>query len=263
MATVIAGSALRALAWRRPAKKAFIEPVEAGLARLEDAATRGKGAVFDALCQAAPVHGGDAERPRSRTRRMRSDGRRNLVSLTQALIASADLATGFLGSPRGERWDRHDWGRLDHRAYGARVERERSFRRTQRHARTLEALGFVEVRELKVSAGPGQWKSVVAIKRLTDGFYVALGLMSAVKRARRERDRKKGQARTEQLAKLPSPRVGKKVPGEPAPGVRAAAAAYQAFPAVVPPAKPPDRPPGVSATVADAMAKARAALGIG
>lgn len=260
MATVTAGSALRALPWRRPAKKAFIEPIEAGLSRLEDAATRGVGPVFEALCLAAPVFDGDAAIPRSR--RMRSDGRRNLLSLAQALMASADLATGFLGSPLGDRWDRHDWGRLDLRAYGPRVERERSFRRTQRHARTLAALGFVDVREIKVTAGPEQWRSVVAIKRLTDHFYAVLGLMSAVKRARRERDRKKGKERTEQLARLPQ-RVGKKTPSEPVPGVRPAAAAYQPFPAAAPPKPPPDLKPGVSAAVADAIAQARAVLGIG
>lgn len=230
------------------------------MSRLEDAVARSAGPVFDAFCQAAPLFEGDAEIPRSR--RMRSDGRRNLLSLAEALIASADLATGFLGSPRGDGWDRHDWGRLDHRAYGPRVDGERSFRRTQRHARTLAALGFVDVRELRVSVGPGQWHSVIAIKRLTDSFYAALGLMSAVKRARRERDRKKGKERTEQLARLPQ-RERKKPPRETDSDVRPAAAAYQPFPAAAPSPKPPDPTPGVSAVVADAMAKARAALGIG
>jgi len=235
--TVVAGSALRALPWRRPPKKRYIEPIEAAIKRLESTAETGRGPINDALYQAAPLFGDGAP---VRSRRMRKEARRNLTSLAQALVASADLASGFLGSPRGDRWDRHDWGRLDLRAFGPRVENERSFRRTQRHARTLAALGFINTTEIKVPAGPGKWRSVIAIKRLTPAFYGVLGLTPAVARARRERDRKKGEARTVQLAEVVTKRAAKNR-GQAAPG-RANDGAYQPFRRDGAP-KPPDPGP--------------------
>lgn len=257
MATVRAGSPLRALPWRRPAKvRAFIQPIEAAIARLESAARKPSGPIYQALCAASPLFDGDGAI--SRSRRMRSDGRRNLISLVQALLASSDLTSGFLGAPVGQGWERHDWGRLDHRAFGPRVSCERSFRRTQRHARTLAAMGFVEVAELKLPAGPGSWRSVVAIKRLTAAFYAALGLSQAVSRARRERDRKKGQARAAELAKI-EPARKRTHQKEEAPSGRAAASAYQPFPAR---GKPPDKPPEAAASTAasEAIAKLKALL---
>lgn len=256
MATVKAGSKLRALPWARPRHRKYIEPIEAAIVRLE-AAVEGTGPMFDLLC-AAPALGKHG--PQERSRRMRSDGRRNLVSLAQALVASADLKTGYLASPVGEqRWDRHGWGRLDHRAYGELVERERSFRRTQRHARSLAALGFVTIVELKVSAGPGQWRSVVAIKRLTPKFYAVLGLSSAVKRARKERDRAKGVALVARLSEVPQPRRPAergpvRISGSVAPG-----GSMSTSPPVRPPPSDPVCPP---VSVAEAIARARVALGI-
>lgn len=258
MATVKAGSELRALPWVRPRQLNYIEPIEVAISRLE-AAVHGTGAMFDVLCSDAPIF--DREGPQVRSRRMRSDGRRNLVTLAQALVAAADLATGYLGSPVGEsdqrRWDRHAWGRLDHRAFGKQVECERSFRRTQRHARTLAALGFVRVVEIKVLTGQGTWCSVVAIKRLTEKFYAVLGLSAAVKRARQERDRGKGVALVARLSQVPRRRntrtQASKVAGSVACGVMPP----------VPPIRPPPADPVFPPTsVADAIARARAALGI-
>ena len=257
MATVRAGSDLRALPWARPRNRRYVEPIEAAIVRLE-AAVDGAGAMFDALCDAPLPH---KDGPQERSRRMRSDGRRNLVSLAQALVASADLATGYLASPSGEPgrrlWDRHAWGRLDHRAYGDLVAFERSHRRTERHARTLAALGFVSVVELKVSAGQGAWRSVVAIKRLTPKFYATLGLAVAVKRARQERDRAKGVALVAQLSQVPRRRR------KPASTVAGSVACGEVM-STVPPIRPPPEAPVVpSVSVADAIARARAVLGIG
>lgn len=257
--TVKAGSELRALSWVRPRQRKYIEPIEAAISRLEDA-VHGTGALFGALCSDAPIF--DRDGPQVRSRRMRSDGRRNLVTLAQTLIAAADLATGYLGSPVGEsdqrRWDRHAWGRLDHRAFGKQVECERSFRRTQRHARTLAALGFVSVVEIKVSTGQGSWRSVVAIKRLTEKFYAALGLSAAVKRARKERDRAKGRALVAQLSNVPGrKRAEEKKPVDDSGSTTANVASSSSM------FRPPPQDPVVPAMpVGDAIAMAKAALGI-
>jgi hypothetical protein len=256
MATVIAGSELRALPWARPKHRKYIEPIEAAISRLE-AAVHGTGAMFGALCSDAPIF--DRDGPQARSRRMRSDGRRNLVTLAQTLVAAADLATGYLGTPVGESdqrcWDRHAWGRLDHRAFGKQVEFERSFRRTQRHARTLAALGFVSVVEIKVSTGQGTWCSVVAIKRLTEKFYAALGLSGAVKRARKERDRAKGRALVAHLGNVPRrKRAEVKTPV----GCSGSVAANNSVPSV----HGPQDPVVPAVSVGDAMAMAKTALGI-
>ncbi len=257
MATVVAGSELRALPWARPKHRKYIEPIEGAIVRLESA-VRGNGAIFQALCADAPIF--DRDGPQVRSRRMRSDGRRNLITLAQALLAAADLSTGYLGSPSGEpgqrRWDRHAWGRLDHRAFGKEVRCERSFRRTQRHARTLAALGFVSVVEIKVPTEQGGWRSVVAIKRLTEKFYAALGLTAAVKRARKEKDRAKGRALVAQLSQLPRRKHdGARTPSS------GSAAVGGGVPSPVANGPPPD--PVVPAdSVGDSIAKARAALGI-
>jgi hypothetical protein len=212
--------------------------------------------MFGALCADAPIHKKDGSRERSR--RMRSDGRRNLVSLAQALVAAADLVTGYLASPVGERWDRHAWGRLDHRAYGNLVECERSFRRTQRHARTLAALGFITVTEIRVSTGQGTWRSVIAIKRLTEKFFAVLGLAAAVKRARQERDRAKGKALVAQISNVPRrKRAAERAPDSTGPV--ASGEAMSASPPIRPPPADPVVPP---ASVADSIARVRATLGI-
>lgn len=251
MATVIAGSSKRALPWARPRGIRYIPPVELGIERLEQAVEHKKGTLYRKLAS-SPVFRHDDD-DTERTRRMRSDGLRNLVSLFQTLVAAADMASGFVGSPRGEgSWERHTWGVLDARAYGARVVKERSFRRTQRHARILAALGLVDVAELKIPAGPGKWRSVVAIKRLTAAAYELLGLAGAVARIRRERDRKRGEQRVKELGNVV------RMPAKPiAPAARPSAPMPPTAPATRPGTPTKDPPPA-----AESIAAAKAILGI-
>lgn len=263
MATVRAGSPLRAVAWHRPAKRRYIEPIERALRRLDTAVEDRRSPIRDVL-ETSPLFDGEGEeRQRSRTRRMRSDGARNLVSLAQALLASADLATGFLGTPTGQGWDRHDWGRLDYRAYGDRVELERSYRRTQRHARTLAAMGLVSVAELKIPHGPGQWRSVTAIKRLTAEFYALVGLTAAVAQARRQRDRTKGESRVAVLKRVMGSSSNRRPTVQPAATGRAADGAYRPFDSAAPPtAPPPASGEGRPETAETAIESIRKLLGV-
>lgn len=244
MATVVAGSPLRAVAWRRPRSLRRPEPINMGLARLEAALAR-RGPIWDAL-ESTPLPSGQR-----RSRKLRRDGARNLISLLQAILASTDLVSGMVASPAGEgRWDRHDWGRLDHRAYGPLVERERSFRRTERHARELAALGFVSVVQLKTHGASG-WKSEVAFKRLTPAAIALLGLESAQRRARRERDARKNQAQREVLARVVK---APKVPRGPRrlAGTRGVSPVTTQPPAAALP-RPPDPGGGLSPAAAAAM----------
>lgn len=237
-ATVAAESALRAVPWARPKAVRYIEPIEAAIARLEAALNACKGPIYEAIVAACPrFRPGTADI--SRSRRMRSDGARNLITLLQGLVASADLRGGYIASPRGDRqWERHVWGVLDVRAYGPRVERERSIARTERHARELAAMGLVSITEITVGTRAG-FRAKAAVKRLSDRLWEILGLMAAVRRARRERDRAAGQARVKQLETIaphPSRKDGlKRVVLQAAPS----AAAPSPPP---PPPKPPPRP---------------------
>lgn len=220
MSTVIAGSAKRALAWRRPAGVRWMQAIERALMLLDKAATRGAEALFDGLCNASPLfHAGD-KASIVRTRRMRSDGARNFLSLVQTLLASADLASGFIGRPVAGGWQRPSWGLLDTFAYGAVVPGERSFRRTQRWSRSLAAAGLVTISEIKIPRREGV-RSIVAIKSLTARFYAVLGLTAAQAQARRERDRRRNEARRSQIEHA----VGTMVPRKPAPSMRPTAVA--------------------------------------
>jgi len=238
MSTVVAGSAYRALAWQRPKGRRFIEPIERAIALVGDALAGTESVIYQALFAASPLfRAGGAER---RTRKMRSDGEINMAALLQALLASADLCSGMLAAPRGDGpWQKHEWGRLDWRAYGGIVPRERSFRRCQRHARELAALGMIEVHEIHATNARGQVRSEIAFKRVTMKLFELLGLGSAVKRARRERDRKKGEDAATRVA---TRQRSRKTPERAAPVAPTPPVA--AFPPRPPPGPPrdPDKP---------------------
>lgn len=262
MSTVVKGSALRSVAWRRPKGVRWVQALEAAFKRIDAAAARGAGALFDALCNETPLfHAGD-QASIARARKMRSDGARNFMSLVQTLLASADLSSGFVGRPVAGGWERPSWSLLDKFAFGEQVERERSFRRTQRWARILAAAGLVTVREIKIPRREGV-RSAVAIKSLTAKLYAVLGLTGAQAQARRERDRRKKEAQRAQIEQV----VGRADRlQKPAPALRRTPVAAGAMPrGGAPPATagpPAVAGPQPAGTAASAIAALKAKLGI-
>jgi hypothetical protein len=256
MATVVA-SPLRAIAWRRPDGYSWPRLIEGAIARLRTAADRKTGPLFDHLARRSPLlEGGERER----SRRMRSDGLENLVTLLSTIVCAADLGTGFLGSPRvgGGQWERRSWADIDAYAFGRRVECERSMRRTERHLRLLKRLGFVELHELRRKTSHGAYESAPAVKHLTDAFWRLVGLYEQLAAARRRRDRERGQQRAEQLAKIVQPR--KAATGLPKQGASLPAAVVdRSAPAGARDAG--ERPPGPTPAALAAIEALRAKLG--
>jgi hypothetical protein len=200
--TVVAGSPLRALAWKRPKLpqgRSYPAVLELGLERIRASFEKRGGALWEAASK-SPVWNGelrDIGRRKIRTegtrvRRLRRDGATNFCAFLQACVAAADLNQGYLGRPGEQRWDRHTFERIDHYAFGDQVERERSLRRTERMARIAKSLGLLEVRELKVAEN-GEWRSVPAIKFVTDKLWNLLGLAGYLRAERNRRKRAKGE----------------------------------------------------------------------
>lgn len=200
--TVVAGSPLRALRWKRPKLpngRAYPAVLEQGLERLQAQFEKRGGALFDAAAR-SPVWTGELRdtghrkirTEAKRRRRLRSDGATNFCAFLQALVAAADVSGGYLGRPGEQGWDRHTFERIDHYAFGEQVPCERSLRRTERMARLAKSLGLLEVRELKVLQQDGEWRSVPAIKFVTDKLWDMLGLTGLLRAERSRRKREKG-----------------------------------------------------------------------
>jgi len=180
-------SPYRRVRWARPSGLNPPRLINLAIARLTEAFERRAGPVWDAFATNVPVFAKD-----SRQRRLRSDGAANLLSVLSVLLATSDLHTGFVGSPRrgGGRWDRHSWEKIDHYAFGSRVAGERSMRRLERHARSLKTMQLIDIRELRTVAD-SEYRSHVAIKRVLPKLWDLLGLRAALRATRRqiERDR--------------------------------------------------------------------------
>lgn len=249
---------LRALTWPRPRSLRLLQPLEMALKRLGDAWASRRGALYGRLCDESPLfrEGSTAVR----TRKMRSDGACNQIALLQALLASCELASGFIGRPAAGGWDRFAWAVLDVRAYGAVVPGGRSFRRTQRWVRTLKEAKLLTTSEIKVPQVDGSIKSVVAIKSLTATLFKLLGMTQAVARARRERDRRRRDDARVQVEGVTQ--VARKKFKQPA----AVMARNETKPSDATPtrggAPPPSTPSNTPVAVSDEIAKIKAKLGL-
>jgi hypothetical protein len=175
--TKLANSAKRCLQWKRPKGLAFPQIIETAIYRLNEAFDKRKGALYKELTEEMPVFNGAVNSPRIRA--LRSDGAANFCALLTTLIASASLQTGYIARPVGGRWERKTWADLDGLAYGPRTQGERSFRRTERHARALVDLGLITVRELRIKRGD-TYESLAAVKRTSLKLWRLLGLEKAV-----------------------------------------------------------------------------------
>lgn len=255
-------SPLRAIRWKHPARVRYPLVTETAIARLTDASANPHGERYSALFAEAPVPGKDRERAK------RCDGATNVMTLLQTMIAAADIASGYVATPIGERrWERKTYYDLDGLAYGPQVPDERSFRRTERAAAQLVSLRLVRSVPWRVMTRDGAIRSIPGAKFITDRCWQMLGVMHLVKAERMRRDRLKGEAKAAELAenlkaadrrretqrRREAQQRRQKAPG---PGEAAAAAALHDALA----AKPPDRGKDGPSTAADLAIAAIEAL---
>lgn len=240
----------RALPWSHPEHIRYPKATEIALSRAAAASATPHCALYRAIFDGAPVPGKERERAK------RSDGGMNVLTLLQTVIAAADIASGYVATPTGEsRWQRKTYYDLDGLAYGPQIPNERSFRRTERAAAQLAALGLVRVVPWRVRTVDGV-RSIPAAKFVTEKCWRMLGAWAAVRAERRRRDRAKGEARViemqQRIAAMQRPTA-------------ASAAAVPPQAPVTPPAAsavgPPDRGKrGESAAGTAAIATIRALL---
>ncbi len=187
-------SPLRAIRWKHPARVRYPLATETAIARLTDASENPHGERYSALFAEAPVPGKERERAK------RCDGATNVMTLLQTMIAAADIASGYVATPIGERrWERKTYYDLDGLAYGPQVQDERSFRRTERAAAQLVGLRLVRSVPWRVVTKEGV-RSIPGAKFITDRCWQMLGVMHLVKAERMRRDRLKGEAKAAELA---------------------------------------------------------------
>ncbi len=194
MPTPIDPSSLHTIRWTRRADVRWPYAIELALSACQDAMDAPAGALYNGLFAGAPL--ADAEQ--ARQRRKRSDGGINALSLLSAMIASADLTTGYVARPAGSGWERKTYYELDGLAYGEQVPGARSFRRTERAAQQLVALGLIRSVRLKAKT-PAGVIDVPGAKWVTERAWRLLGAWSAVRRERRRRKAAEAEARAAQL----------------------------------------------------------------
>lgn len=186
-------TSLRSLAWKHPPKRRYPLAIETAVARVSAATSAPHSARYLELFGDAPVPGKERERAK------RSDGAMNVGTLLQTMIASADIPSGYVATPIGDRrWKRKTYYDLDGLAFGEQVPDERSFRRTERAAAQLVAMKLIRSVPWRVHTAAGI-RSTAGAKFITDKCWRMLGVLHLVREERRRRERQKGQERVAQL----------------------------------------------------------------
>jgi hypothetical protein len=151
-----------------------------------------RGELYDAL---AKVH-------KDRKRTLRRDFLTNIATQITTLLYGMEADSLFVRAPRaGGLPQRYGWALYDHRAFGPTVPMERSIKRTFRGSHKLQAAGLLEVRELAEVKGD-DYRSLVAHKRITTELIRMLGLLSAWKHLRRQRQQERATAQQRKLEQL-------------------------------------------------------------
>lgn len=130
-----------------------------------------------------------------------TDGAENLITFLQSMVLYTDVATGYVAKPVGHApriWQRKSLEDLDMLAFGAPIADLRSFRRSERAARELVEMGYMDRQEWKKLTHDG-WRSKPGLKWLTDKLWRVLGILDAVTK---ERKKRKHAAEAERAAAL-------------------------------------------------------------
>lgn len=238
----------RAQGWTRPdAITHWPQVIEQAISKVQQQCKHRCGGLYELL------NGSKVLGPKShaRTRRIRSDGLTNLLSMLLACFTSTDLASGVMADPA--QTSGPCMRQLDARAYGA-ADGEQSLRRAERHARTLSALGLLETIEQRHKL-PKCFRSTPAVRSFNvERLFGLLGLLSAFRIAR---SKIMSQPQRELIARISKARRGRDRRRH-----FAAQASASASAAPVPTPPPPDPPPRTdSAAVMAAQAQIRALFG--
>lgn len=202
--TVVKASPLRAIgpARQRPAKaaqtgrKGWIQTIEDVWLRVESAIKNRRHHFHRELAGARSSTAGHEIQ-----RAIRTDGLTNLHSVVCVLVSHAEVGQ-WLIADRRKNHQRPSVEKLDERAFGPLVEKERSPKRTWRALRLLRAAGYLRVDRLVQEGQDGQLREQIAVRHLTRKFFDFLGLGHLVSAAARDADREPGRRRETLLSPL-------------------------------------------------------------
>lgn len=227
----------RAQAWTRPdAITHWPQFIEQAISKVQQQCEHRCGGLYE-LLNGSKVLGPDAH---ARTRRIRSDGLINLVSMLIACFTSTDLASGVMADPAQASGP--CMRQLDARAYG-RADGEQSLRRAERHARTLTDVGLLETIEQRHKL-PKRYRSTPAVRSFNlERLFGLLGLLSIFRIAR---SKVMSQRQRELIARLSTARRSRDRRRH----FARASASTSAAPAPVPTPPPPDPPPRTDSAAA-------------
>jgi hypothetical protein len=193
VATVVKGSIHRAKAYKpheRPGKGRRPAVLLATIQKLQDAITTRQGPLWEWLCANIPASYDEDGNPNPRRRRLRAaDGAVNFAAVVCKLLEMAELGHGLIAKPgvaTGESYHRYDVATINRWSYGDPIPQELSLARTERWLRALSAMGWIQTRQLRV-AGSNGYRSVVAVRHLSDRLFKIVGTYGDLKRARRQR----------------------------------------------------------------------------
>ncbi|WP_027591181.1 hypothetical protein, partial [Pseudomonas sp. RL] len=180
-------SGLRGIAWRRQSHVRWPRLIEQAIRRVQLAA-------LDPHCPTGlrlfsretplPGRARDGRGRDERKRQVYSDARANTANVLAVILGWADIASGLVAEkPRTGRagdWKHKSWTDVGAMAFGFQdiegclcVEK-----RTARAVDRLEALGFIEVTQIREpTADRATWRSRTAVKRVTQQLWAALGLI--------------------------------------------------------------------------------------
>lgn len=180
---------VRSLPWVRPdrrngkGKVRWVRLTEQGIALLQRAAAYPHSAAARRIFPDSTILPGrprDGRTRAERVRRVRSEARVNTANVMSVILGWSDLASGLVAEkprPGTTAWQLKAWDDVGSVAFGDDIEGALCVeKRTQRAVERLVALGYIEVTQIRERDGE-EWRSKVAVKRVTQMFWARLGLI--------------------------------------------------------------------------------------
>lgn len=146
-----------------------------------------RGPIFDYFAKYAPACYDDAGAPGARRRSLRSDGSDSMLCLIVTLLECCDIRTGFIGRPPAVRpgyWHRRTVAELSRFAFGAPIAGVISQRRTERHMRSLVAIGALRSRPIN-RRGATRPEGEPAVRHVTEHLFRIAGTLERLRLERR------------------------------------------------------------------------------
>jgi hypothetical protein len=201
----------RSIPWARPdgkngkGKVRWVRLTEQAIYLLQRAAAHPHSAAARQIFPDSTILPGrprDGRTRADRMRRVRSEARVNTANVMSVILGWSDLASGLVAEkpkPGTTGWQLKAWDDVGSVAFGDDIEGALCVeKRTQRAVERLVALGYIQVTQIRERDGE-EWRSKVAVKRVTQLFWARLGLIrdlfAWIESKKQERRQRQAEAR--------------------------------------------------------------------